>query len=254
MVAWTLTLLLLVRAAPVPLAREAPPGTSKRLAQAEALYAQREDLARLREGIRLLQEAHASDPASFEADWRLAKYDYYLGAHSADEKERDAAFSAGAEAGRAAVRLSRDRPEGHFWLGANLGGRAQAKGTLGGLAAVSAVRKEMEAVIRADPGYQDGSAYMVLAQIELRLPGLLGGDKRHAVELLEAGLRYGGLNALLRLRLAEAYLASHKEAEARTQLAVILAMQPPPDYVPEYKEAAAEARKLLAAAEHRGRR
>jgi predicted Zn-dependent protease len=103
----------------------------------------------------------------------------------------------------------------------------------------------MEIVIKLDEGYQDGSAYMVLGQIDLTLPGLFGGNKKRAVERLEKGLSFGKKNAFLRLRLAEAYLAVKRTEEAHKQLDEILSMGPDPDYQPEYEEAVAEARKML---------
>ena len=217
---------------------------SNRVIQAEALYAKRDDLDRVREGLRVLQQARTSDPTNFETAWRLAKFCYYLGAHTPDEKERESTFRTGEEAGRAAVKVRPGRPDGHFWLGANIGGRAQASGGLAGLSSVGSVRKEMEAVIEAEPGYQDGSAYLVLGQIDLQLPALMGGSKKEAVELLEKGLSFGEQNALLRVRLAEAYIKVHRKDDARKQLDVVLSMKPHPDYLPEYREAAAEARKL----------
>lgn len=242
---WICTLLLVAAVGQPALLQKKQPKPPSRVEQADALYAKREDLARVREAIRLLQQARAADRADFEAAWRTAKFCYYLAAHTADEKERDATFKAGVEAGKAAVKLQPGKPEGHFWLGANIGKRAQFEGGLGALNAAGDVRKEMEAVIKADPGYQGGSAYMILGQIDLETPGLFGGSKKRAVERMEKGLAYGEGNAFLRLRLAEAYLAVKRKEDARKQLDFILAMKPDPGYLPEYKEAAAEARKLV---------
>ncbi|MGH9901627.1 MAG: TRAP transporter TatT component family protein [Pyrinomonadaceae bacterium] len=223
---------------------EAPP-VAQLLAQAEALYAQREDLARVREAVKLLRQARVADPGNYDATWRSAKFSYYVASHEAERDAREAAFRQGIEAGEAAVRLQPDRPEGHFWLGANLGAHAQSKGALSALSSVDAIRREMDAVIKADEGYQNGSAHMVLGQIDLELPGVMGGDNKRAVERLERGLTFGAQNALLRLRLAEAYLAVRRKEDARKQLNAILSMKPDPDYLPEYKEASAEARRLL---------
>jgi hypothetical protein len=42
-----------------------------------------------------------------------------------------------------------NKPEGHFWLGANLGGYAQLKGPLSGIAAAKRLREEMETVLKS---------------------------------------------------------------------------------------------------------
>lgn len=215
------------------------------IAQADQFYNGREDMAKIREAIKTLQQARAADFESYDATWRLARCDYYLGANTEDNKERDKAFTDGIEAGREAVKLQGNKPEGHFWLGANLGGQAE-NSALSGLSDVGEIRREMETVIRLDESFQSGSAYMVLGQVDLETPKFLGGDPQRAVEQLEKGLKFGEKNSLLRLHLAEAYLAVKRPADARKQLNTILTMQPDPEYAPEHREAVAEAKKMLA--------
>ncbi len=236
---------MLVPTARPAIAQTAKPAPPSRIAQAEALYAKRSDLSHLREAIRLLQQARAADAKDFEAVWRLAKFSYYLAAHTSDERERDRTFKSGIDAGVAAVALQATRPEGHFWHGANIGGRAKARGGISAFNSVDDVRKEMRAVIKIDPSYQGGSAYMILGQIDLQVPGLFGGNKKRAVEELEKGLTFGEGNALLRVQLATAYQAAHRDVDARRQIDAVLTMKPDPDYLPEYKEASAEAKRLL---------
>jgi tetratricopeptide (TPR) repeat protein len=107
------------------------------------------------------------------------------------------------------------------------------------------IRKEMEAVIKIDEGFQAGSAYLALGQIDLELPEIMGGNRDRAVENLEKGLKFGEQNAMLRLRLAEAYLDVKRPEDARRQLNAIFKLDPSPDYLPEYRQAEAAARALL---------
>jgi tetratricopeptide (TPR) repeat protein len=213
------------------------------VAQADGLYAQREDLARVRQGLTLLRRARAADQNSYDVAWRIAQFDYYLGAHTKEREERDKAFEEGIEAGKRAVALQDNRPEGHFWLGANHGGVAQTS-LLGGLAEIDDIREQMQAVVRVDEGYQSGSAYMVLGQVELEA-GRMMGDPAQAVEYLEKGLKLGPNNALLRLRLAQAYIKVNRKEDARKQLDALIKATPDPKYLPEHKEAVMEARKIL---------
>ncbi len=229
--------------APVAAPTETVP-VAELIKQADALYEQRADLARVREGLSLLRRARTAEFQNYEVAWRLAKFDYYLGAHTKDENERDKAFREGVESGENAVRLQEGRPEGHFWLGANMGGRAQTS-SLSGLADAEDIRRQMEAVIKLDEKYEWGSAYMVLGQVDLELPRLMGGDPQEAVKNLEKGLQFGDDNSLLRLRLAEAYLATGRQDDARKQIDFLMKMKPNPKYVPEHTEATEEARKLL---------
>ena len=214
--------------------------------QADAAYAGRADLNRVREGLKLLRSARAQEPANYEAAWRMARLAYTLGDKSKDDAERAKAFAEGVVAGRAAVAAQPEKPEGHFWLGANTGGEAQVLGPLSGLASAKELRQRMETVIRLDEDFQGGSAHMVLGRLDTELPSLLGGDVKRAISTLEQGLRYGERNSLLRLRLAEAYLADKRREDARRELNYILQMKPYPDYLPEHEEATTKARELLA--------
>jgi tetratricopeptide (TPR) repeat protein len=214
------------------------------IAQADKLYAERAELARAREGIVLLTRALAADSASYDAAWRLARLNYFLGAHTTDASERDKAYDKGVEAARRAVKLQDGKPEGHFWLGANLGGQAQHS-AFSGMTSIDEIRDEMAKVIQLDEGFQGGSAYMALGQVDLEAPRMLGGDSKRAIEVLEKNLRFGETNALYRLRLAQAYLAVNRKEDARRELGAILNLTPNPDYLPEYNDAVNEARKLL---------
>jgi tetratricopeptide (TPR) repeat protein len=220
-----------------------PVSVADLVTQADALYAQREDLTRVREGLGLLKRARKADANNYDVAWRIAKFDYYLGAHTTNKDERDKAFEEGIEVGKAAVQLQDGKPEGHFWLGANHGGVAQTS-LLGGLAEIDDIREQMNAVLRTDEGYQSGSAYMVLGQVELEA-GRMMGDPDQAVQYLEKGLKFGPNNALLRLRLAQAYIKVGRKNDARKQLDELQRLTPDPNYLPEHKEAVAEARKII---------
>jgi len=212
--------------------------------QADQLYAQREDLMQLRRGVVSLRQALTEEPGSYEAAWKLSKFNYYLATHTDNATERDEAFRAGIAAGKTAVELQNDKPDGHFWLGANYGGAAQHS-AIAGLATVNDIRQEMETVLRLDQGYQNGSAYMVLGLLYLNAPSIVGGDPKKAVEEMEKGLPFGEPNAFLHLHLAEAYKKVGRNEDARRELKKILSMKPDPDYLPELKEASAAAQKLL---------
>jgi hypothetical protein len=217
--------------------------TSQNIAEADALYGQRKDLLNVRRGIIALRQARTRDSGNYEAAWKLARLDYFLGSHAKDDAERDAAFRDGIDAGKAAVLLQDNKADGHFWLGANYGGSAEMS-ILAGLSSIQDIRTQMEKVIELDETYQAGSAYLVLGQLYLKAPKLLGGDSKKAVEYLEKGLRFGSNNALLRLRLAEGYHALGRDQDAQKQINFILKMTPDADYLPEYDDAVAGANVL----------
>jgi Tfp pilus assembly protein PilF len=241
-------LLLLATSCNKSLPEESPATDSASAAQdvssADQLYSQRADLDQLRRGIVSLRQALTIDPGNYDAAWKLSKFDYYLATHTGDAKERDEAFRSGIDAGKTAAQLQSEKPDGHFWLGANYGGAAE-QSNIQGLATVKDIRSEMETVLRLDQGYQDGSAYMVLGLVDLNAPSIIGGDPKKAVEEMEQGLRFGEPNAFLHLHLAEAYRKVGRNDDARRELKEILSMTPDPNYLPEYKEASADAQKLL---------
>jgi tetratricopeptide (TPR) repeat protein len=215
------------------------------IAQADELYAQRADVMKVRQGLIALRQATAEHATNYELAWRVAKLNYYLGSHTSDETEQEKAFHDGTEAGKLAVKLNNDRPEGHFWLGANYGGNAEIS-TLAGLAEIEDIKREMEAVLKIDESFQSGSAYMALGQVYLKAPRILGGDVSKAIEYLEKGLKFGPNNALLRLRLAEAYAEAKRIPDAQRELKALFESQPSPGYEPEHNDAIKEGRKLEA--------
>lgn len=213
------------------------------ITEADRFYADRADLVKVRQGIVSLRQAQADDPENYDLAWRLAKFNYYLGSHSDNATEKDKAFHDGLEAGKLAVKLREAKPEGHFWLGANYGGRAQIS-TLSGISELEDIKREMEAVLKIDERFQAGSAYMVLGQVYLQAPRILGGDVEKAIGYLEKGSKIGPDNALMRVRLAEAYAAADRNGDAKRTIDELLAMKPAAGYEPEFNEAVAEARKL----------
>jgi tetratricopeptide (TPR) repeat protein len=104
----------------------------------------------------------------------------------------------------------------------------------------------MEAVLKIDESFQSGSAYMALGQVYLKAPRILGGDVGKAIDYLEKGLKFGPNNALLRLRLAEAYAEAKRIPDAHRELKALFESQPSPGYEPEYNDAVKEGRELEA--------
>ena len=214
-----------------------------KVAEAETLYAGRADLAKARSAVAALRAAQTADYGNYEAAWKLSRAAYFVGDHTDNRDESDDMFRQGVQAGQAAVKLQPNKPEGHLWLGANYGGSA-SNSTLAGLANVQDIKNEMQAVIKIDPGYESGSAYMGLGRLYLEAPHVLGGDPAKAVENLEKGLKFGSDNSLLRAFLAQAYEATNRNADAKKQMEIVEAMNPDPNFLPEHKDALVLIKKL----------
>jgi hypothetical protein len=213
------------------------------IAEGDRLYAQRADLVKVRQAIVALRQAQPDDPNNYDLAWRLAKYNYYLGSHTPESREQSKAFHDGIEAGKLAIQLQPNKADGHFWLGANYGGNAQIS-TLAGLAEVEDIKNEMEAVLKIDEKYQNGSAYVALGQLYLEAPRILGGDVNKAIGYLEKGIKVGPDNEVMRAKLAAAYADAHRNEDARKQIEMVLSSKPAPDYQPEYEEAVAEVKQV----------
>jgi tetratricopeptide (TPR) repeat protein len=212
--------------------------------KADALFKQRADISNLREAIKAHAAARMADQRSFEVEWKFAKFNYFLGKQSTDEKESSAAFEKGKEAGLIASRVEPGKPDGYFWYAANLGEISRRNPVTIGLQSVGDIRAAMNKVIELQPNYQNAAAYDGLAQIEMATT-LTGGKPEKAVELLEKALEIEKENTDLRLHLADAYLAVKRKDDARKQLDLLLQMKPHPDYVQEYNEDVAAAKKML---------
>jgi len=213
------------------------------IAEAEPLYEGRDDMTKARTAVTVLRQAHAADYSNYEAAWKLARAAFFVGDRTDNDTERDDMFREGTMAGKAAVQLQPNKPEGHFWLGANYGGTA-AHSTLSNLSSFQDIKGEMEAVLKLDESYQGYSAYVGLGRLYLQAPKVLGGDVGKAIDYLEKGLKLNPNNTVMRFHLAEAYEANNRDAEAKKELETIIATTPDPKYMAEHKRAVDKAKKL----------
>jgi tetratricopeptide (TPR) repeat protein len=225
---------------------------AERIAEADALYDQREDLNKARVAVAALRQARTADYGNYDAAWKLARAAFYVAEHTDNDSERDDMYREGIEAGKVAVQLQPNKPDGHFWLGANYGGSA-AHSTLASLSSVQDIKNELETVLKLDESYQGYSAYLGLGRLYLQAPKILGGDTAKAIEYLQKGVKLNPNNTLMRVDLAEAYEAANRDAEAKKQIEIVLATTPDPKYAPEHKDAVAKAKELLAKIEQNHR-
>ncbi len=211
--------------------------------QAEDFFRQRDNVDNVRKGISLLKRARLAETNNFESAWKLARLDYNLGDRTTDEKEREKAFKEGIAAGKTAVRLDPSKPDGYFWLGANLGGQAK-QDTLSGAANVAEIKTNMQKVIEIQETYQGATAYVALAQVELNTTGLLGGSAEKAKDYLEKALAIEKGNSYIYLYLAESYLALNRKADAKKMLDSIKTLPINPEFAYERKDTLDKAKKL----------
>jgi hypothetical protein len=186
----------------------------------------------------------AANPRSFEAAWKLARVHYWLGGH-APQAERKQLLEAGIEAARSAIRLEPNRPEGHFWMAANMGTLAESHGLRAGLRYRGPVKQALETVLKIDPAFMNGSADRVLGRWYFRVPGLFGGSHRKAEAHLRASLEYDRHSTISRFFLAELLIEEDRDAEARVELQRVIDGPVSEEWAPEDREYKVKAAALL---------
>jgi tetratricopeptide (TPR) repeat protein len=212
---------------------------------ADAWYAARENLASARHAADLWTERLRRDPRDYEAAWKLARARYWLGGHAPGD-ERKALLEDGIRAGRAAVAAAPNRPEGHFWIAANMGALAESFGLRQGLKYRGDIRDELMIVLKLDPAFQQGSADRALGRWYFKVPGLFGGSKKKSEEHLRRSLTYNPKSSSSLFFLAETLIELGRKAEAQAELRKLLDAPIDPAWAPEDREFKAKGRTLLA--------
>jgi tetratricopeptide (TPR) repeat protein len=213
---------------------------------AERLFSERADVSKLRDAVNTLANARNPDRRNYEIEWKFAKYSYFLGKAEQIEKEAIAIFEKGKDAARIASRVEPQKPDGHFWYGANLGELARISPVTVGIKSVDDIHESMDAVIAIDPSYQNGSAFDALGQLEMATRTLKNGTTAKAIEYYQKGLEISPDNANIRLHLAEALISAKKETEARAQLNTLFSLKPNPEYINEHQVAVEKGKALMA--------
>jgi tetratricopeptide (TPR) repeat protein len=211
----------------------------------DALYAEREDLTKAREAADIWSARVKSDPKDFESAWKLSRALYWLGGHG-PEAQRQKDLEAGTEIGRTASTLEPKRPEGYFWMAANMGALAESYGMRAGLKYRGQIKDALETVLKIDPAYQDGSADRALGRWYYKVPGLFGGDKKQSEAHLRKSLEYDPNSSASHYFLAETLIDEDRKPEAKIELQKVLDAPLNPTWAPEDKEWKRKAQELLA--------
>jgi tetratricopeptide (TPR) repeat protein len=214
---------------------------------ADALYADRANLesARRAAAAWMADLGVAAANGRFEPAWKLARVSYWLGGHVPGREGR-AYYERGIEAARTAAASRPNRPEGHFWLAANMGALAEASGLVAGLRYRGAIKRELETVLRLDPAFMSGSADRALGRWYHKVPGLFGGSRTKAEAHLRASLKYDPHSTVSHYFLAEVLLDEDRHDEARAELQRVLDSPLNREWAPEDADYKERARRLLA--------
>ena len=200
----------------------------------DELYRHREDIASAKQAADLwANEAAAGN--NFEASWKLARAYYWLGTQG-PETERRVALDHGVKAGEQAIALDTSKPEGHFWLAANMGALAESYGLSQGIKYRGRIKNELETVLKMGEAWQQGSADRALGWWYHRVPGLFGGSEAKAETYLRKALDYNPQSTATLYFLSEVLIERGKKDEARRTLQQVLDAPLDPDWTPEDKD------------------
>ena len=194
----------------------------------------------LREG---LEHAVRDDPdaATFTA---LSRVCFLWGdVRAKNDDEKLAAYERGRQAGQRAVELDPKQFLGHLWYAINTARWGQTKGLVRSLFLLPTVRAEIRTLLELAPDV--AAVYALAGNVDLEVPGPLGGDLDRAEAEFRKGLALDADFTGLRLGLAKVLIKKNALAEARRELQAVLDAKDPTNRADWTMKDAPEARKLL---------
>ena len=213
--------------------------------EADAFYKDRENLASAKKAADIWAERLKANPRDFDSAYKLAQARYWLGTNGLPEPERKTALEAGIAAARAAIALNANRPEGHFWLAANMGALAESFGLRQGIKYRGQIKDALLTTLKLDPAFLDGSADRALGRWYYKVPGLFGGSNKQSEAHLRKSLTYNPNSIISHIFLAETLADMGRKDEARQEAQAALDAPLDPDWTPEDRRFKEQARQLI---------
>jgi hypothetical protein len=164
----------------------------------------------------------ASGPQRFTLLARLARANFFLG-DIADKGQRSLYYEQGRQQAQTILAENPQRVEGHYWLGLNLAGLADAS-RMQGMRLLPQILAELERAAAIEPGYDQAGAYRVLGRIYYQAPGrpLSVGDVNKSLDLLTRATTLAPANSTNHLYLAETILKLGRKDQAGQELRQVL--------------------------------
>ena len=211
----------------------------------DALYKDRENLASARQAAALWESRLKANGRDFESAYKLSKARYWLGTNGLPEPDRKAALEAGIAAARTAIAINAARPEGHFWLAANMGSLAESFGMRQGIKYRGPIKDALLTTLKIDPGFLDGSADRALGRWYFKVPGLFGGSNKRSEEHLRKSLTYNPNSVISHLFLGDTLADMGRRDDARQEYQAAIDAPFDPNWAPEDRRFKQQAEALL---------
>jgi hypothetical protein len=170
---------------------------------ADGFYKDRERLPSAQKAAELWAGRLGQNPKDFDSAYKLAQARYWLGTNGLPEPDRKAALEGGIIAARAAIAINANRPEGHFWLAANMGALAESFGLRQGIKYRGPIKDALLTTLKLNPAFLDGSADRALGRWYFKVPGLFGGSNKESEAHLRKSLTFNPTSIISHIFLAE---------------------------------------------------
>lgn len=245
-------------------------------AEADALWAERGDKAKLVAALAKYEQANQADPTNREIAMRLVRGHYFLGdAHETEKDAKNAAFDkainfgkaclaingdfkAKLEAGEkpmdAAPALGKDDVPCMYWTSSSLGKWAKLNGILTSLKHIDTVKAYMTRIGELDPSYYYYGPDRYWGAYYSLIPSFSGRDldksKKHFDVSIQNAPQYLGTKVLV----ADAWAVNSQNRDAYVEaLQAVIDADPgdDPNIAAENRAEQAKAKKLLAQADER---
>jgi len=198
------------------------------ITQADTIYEEMTTMEQAQEVLKLYQKAMGIAENRYEAFWKIARIQYYIGSHTKSKKDKKTIFSQAVYYTNKAVDLEPEKPDGYFWRGVNNGKFGEVKGVLKSLSLVKPIKKDMNKVLELDASYEDGGADRVLGRVFFKVPGIAGGSKKKSRTHLLKSKELGPDDAMTRVYLGETLMGLKDIEGARAELEYVMNMDDDP--------------------------
>jgi len=191
---------------------------------AEQYWEKRASIVQAKKAADLLEKLIDVDSENYNAHWKLSRVYFWIGRHESSGGVKKDHFD--------------------FWLGANSGALAEALAFWPWLlprkvSLVGDFRREMQSVLRLDPAFGGGGAYLALGRYYLEKPLP---NSQEAERFLEEAVQTAPMLLCNQFYLAKAYARLGKLDLARQKRTHLLEAPVAPDHVPEDRHCKEEAR------------
>lgn len=211
----------------------------------DALYKDRENLTSAQKADGIWAARLSRNSQDFDSAYKLAQARYWLGTNGLPEPQRKAALEGGIAAARSAIAINPNRPEGHFWLAANMGALAESFGLRQGIKYRGQIKDALLTTLKLDPAFLDGSADRALGRWYYKVPGLFGGSNKQSEMHLRKSLTYNPNSIISHIFLAETLVDLGRKDEARKEAQAAIDAPLDPNWAPEDRRFKEQAKQLL---------